>query len=486
MLHPGWQIPMFRFRPIFTAFLLGATPLALWAGLLVNTRAADGPLEKRLGDALQSADADADKALRLLDALVVEATQRGDASIQVRAELWHARITLDQHKTAGVLDELDNALTTARQAGLTSAEPDLYATRADYFEFLGKPEQARPLLDRAIQLALATSQIPLAREMLDRLAALQEKARQTHLRTQTLARASLLVPDASQPAAELQPLEARVSVENGELGRTRLVLANPSSDTVTGTLSLDAPGTTLGRPWEPVPDQRLWATDPDSHHILLTPSAKGTGSFGKKITLRPGEQVFLYLEVNPPSGKIKNAVQPVTATWRDDDATTPPAQSRLNFEFSSTLPDVSVASSSHIRLSPYYSVPLYAEVYHRGSASQRVEDVVAKTSVPCLVEVYDEDTRELLAVDNEGDGDFFGPADRLLSDFNHDHLPDVVFSAADQKSVSSLEFRLFPAPFEDPADPAASTPLDITLWLHDRRDWQPAATSQADPAAAKN
>ena len=77
------------------------------------------------------------------------------------------------------------------------------------------------------------------------------------------------------------------------------------------------------------------------------------------------------------------------------------------------------------QLNAGWSIPLYHEIYHRGTRA-RVQNLAVSASAACRLEIFDHDTGRLLAVDANGDGSYFSPGDRVLEDADRDGWPDLV------------------------------------------------------------
>jgi hypothetical protein len=102
-------------------------------------------------------------------------------------------------------------------------------------------------------------------------------------------------------------------------------------------------------------------------------------------------------------------------------------------------------------------VPIYHHLYYRGEGAS-VENFLLHSSVPGRVEVYQEETGVLIAIDGEGDGRLDGSEDYLNSDFDADENSIADFKLSERNAVEDLEIYALPA------DPTASA-TEISLYL---------------------
>ncbi|MGI8601390.1 MAG: tetratricopeptide repeat protein [Verrucomicrobiales bacterium] len=452
-----------RFRfPFFAAVVIAA------AGVLTSAAVEEDRFLTRSAEAEQlGANGASERALRQLDALIVEAINAGRHDAQVWAIQARARIQLRAGRVDAARDEIEDALTTARQFGLQHLEPSLTETFAAVWLAAGDLESAALWLERSYQVALAQTppQTLLAREALVRLAEVQRSLGNEPLAAQAEAWLELLLGGAG-PGVDLQPLRAQIQVASDEIGRARLVLTNASTVPLTGTLVLDN-SDVLIKEWK----SRVsgdWVVLGFADPQATLPAAL---SQGRKVSLRPGEQRFVTVEMEPAL-PVRPAEKTISFTWQSGEFS---STSSLHFHFvnAGDLNDPSVANASHVRLSPYASIPVYEEIYYRGEAAPRIESFLPATSAPCRVEIYElgrvggSEARTLLAVDADGDGEFTGPADEVIADYDHDGFPDVSFTA--QKPVAAIELRLYP--IADSAS-AGTSALDLTISLREGKAWR--------------
>ena len=388
---------------------------------------------------------DPEAGLRQLDALVVEALGAGRTEAQIQASLAHARVKLRLGRTDGVRRELEETLVTARQFGVDDAEAALTETYADYWFAAGDLEAATGFLRKSVSLALSqpAPDPGMARRILRRLIALHRSLGQSHLVARTQAWLDLLdgSPDAAPTGVELEPRLSTVTVAPAEIARTRLVLANATPLPVTGTLVLDAGGTFLAG----------WKTGADADTVVLrcpeNDAILPSATEARQITLRPGEDHGLFIELEPGQPP-RELTKRIKISWIAGPVTTT-AEVTCRFESAAASARVGVSNTSSVHLSPYVAIPVYEEIYFRDASNDWLENFVPATDKPCRIEIYElsggtsgTETRRLIAIDADGDGEFKGAGDRLLTDRDHDAVPDVKLSA--NSPVVALELLLYP------------------------------------------
>jgi hypothetical protein len=245
--------------------------------------------------------------------------------------------------------------------------------------------------------------------------------------------------------ASLQPEETSVLVSSSEQerGRARFTLSNHQSRAVEGVLTLSA---TQGAVWS-------WHSDGAQMHLILRPDVKPRAS-QQRVRLLPGQKLKVFLDYRFQK-EAANFSDTLSLSWSDGNGH---QDALANVEFrTGAAPRSQVINANRAGQRAGWPVPFYHEIYYRG-ANRQIENILATTSSAARVEIYNEDTGELLAIDAEGNGDFRGPQDFLdaKQDRDGDGRPDLVVSP--QNPVGSLEVYVFPA-----ASTSASTRLSLSL-----------------------
>lgn len=411
-------------------------------------------------------------ALRTLDTLSAEALQAGRIDLRALATAAHARLRLRTGSFDRVRQDLEEARAEARAGGSPAAEAWVNEVMAEYWQSQGDPLAAASWLDVTWPSAMAAvpAESDLALRALARLGELREGMGQDHLAAQARGWEAMLrgTPGAPSAVVALQPTAMSTQVAAEEIGRARLFLANATPSVVTGTLLVDG-GDLSVRGWESAgAEERVTLRFPASAAAVPHSTAQG-----RKLTLRPGETRTLILEVEPNSPP-RPGVRRVAVTWQAGEASTG-STADFHFAKSRDLPGTSVANSCEVRLHPLLNVPVHMEVYHRDRPKRHIQDLLPVASRPCRVELYEimadgSRGRQWLALDADGDGNYYGTADAVAADRNGSGYPDVEFGP--DKEVAALEIRLYPLAAPDGSLPDA---LDLTVSLRDGERWrQPA------------
>jgi hypothetical protein len=442
--------------PMMTTLLLAGEGWAAPGGGEVDRLAAEGwlggagqllEISQWVQDGLAAGDPAA--ALEALAGLARSARETGQREVCMEAEIGWLRLAMaDADADAG--DALEELARRARDWGLPREEARVWSWRASIFEDDGDWLAAFFAHDRASQAALAggldnravaalLAMARLCREhehpwrlqhqwaridhlLVGRLDRLDRETRKM-LAEERAASAVLLGTLPPLPRAPAGPVlnpseaSAMVARSHGEIARTRFFLSNPTAETVVGELRAEsrAGGAAVWQADEAGQVLTFGAGDEESAAPAVTV---------RPLTLRPGETVSLYLEQMPRA--VDNQVG---IRWQGKGL----AGASAEFFFSERVSASAMVSGGNLNTVPGWPVPLYHEINQR-AGGVRVEDLSFMASEPCRLEVFDGDARSvagfpstrLLAVDEEGDGQFRGPGDVVLSDENGDGMPDVL------------------------------------------------------------
>ncbi|MDB6069166.1 MAG: hypothetical protein JWL81_337 [Verrucomicrobiales bacterium] len=383
-------------------------------------------------------------ALRDLELISAEAKARGLKEVWLHAQQWWVRFTLLEQPESDLTPAVEELLAWSKTWNLPSEEAEVHALWGEVLKAQGQWLMAVKAQDRTTQLALDAGRVARAVEAFLEMARLCRGAGHGWRLGQVWARMDLVLKErpvelpegladalkterelgavllaqagrtaaAATPAVaggvDLQPKDSRVlvSAPDREVGRSRFLLTNGSSWGVEGILTVTADQAGVSG----------WQGGEGGLYITLAKGAAQSGS--RKVRLRPGQQLEVYVEHDP--GVSEDAVKVV---WSGDGGGA--AKAGGTFYFAEGLPTSSLVNAGVFQLQAGWSIPLYHEIYHRGRRA-RVQNFQVSASAACRLEVYDHDTGRLLGIDAQGDGDFHGPGDQVMEDADRDGWPDLV------------------------------------------------------------
>lgn len=377
-----------------------------------------------------------DKAIELLHESIAEAKHL--ELPRLVAELLFVRAKVRWKEGAWELAERDfiEALSIFRSQGNWRRETRSHLLYAKLLLDRGLWDRAREISLRGIYLAKQLDDDALRRELL--------KIRDEVFEQATEERGI----DASL-WADLQPLTMVTHVAGGELARGRFVLSNPTPATVEGDLVIT--GGAVAMSWNA--SQRVLAVelDPwfDAEPLRHT------------VSIPPDEAVTIYLQTSPDAvGFPGRAVVDWTGS--------PPQRATWEFGVDPFEEIVEVVTESTAMENPFYAVPLYQEIYYRGDG-KKTQSLRVRVSHPCRVEIVDQVTGGLLAVDATGDGNFSSAGDAVYRDSARDGYPDLPLSTTED--VAALLIYLFPE------DGFSDRDLTVEVDLQEEGQWRVASTN---------
>ena len=115
--------------------------------------------------------------------------------------------------------------------------------------------------------------------------------------------------------------------------------------------------------------------------------------------------------------------------------------SQWDFGFTNDMRAVAVVDASLAEQNPFYAIPFYHDVYSRVT-ERGFQNIKAELSAPGRLELYEETTGRLLAVDNDGDGNFESKGDAVYVDQDENGWPDIPVDA--ESGARVLQLLVFP------------------------------------------
>ena len=393
------------------------------------------------------------QAVRELEWIMEAAEMRDLRAVRVRAQRWWVRFSFEDQPTADLTPAFEELLKGARALGLVGEETEIFALWAVVLESQDQWLMAVKAQDRVTQLALNEGQVPRALRAFLEMARLCRGAghawryRQVWVRVDQMLKTrpvalsaglqadmgaerqagSRLLPKAGPvavplPGMDLQPQDSRVLVSSvdEELGRSRFLLTNASAFPAEGTLSVIAKGAGVN----------TWQREGESG-LAISLGENGTAEGTRPLRLLPGQQIEVYVERD--SGEADDKMEVV---WQGEGAA---VKSSGTFYFSKGLPTSSVVNVGVFHLHAGWCIPLYHEIYHRGN-QVHLQNLQVTASAGCRLELFDYDTKRMLAVDADGDGYYRSPGDQVLDDADHDGWPDLAIG----DEARSIEIYAWP------------------------------------------
>ncbi len=403
-----------------------------------------------------------------LEELAAAAEFKNDEDGVITARLGWIQLEMAKDPSADAGEALSDLVERAQAVGnMESAEARIYLIWADMLDRQDHWVASFQARDAAVQAYLAAGQPTLALQTLlsmHRLCMAHEhpwRLQQVRSRMESLLAAW---PDAGQGAlapslAEaqkqadtlpkietagvapdavlLQPSMASscVSAVDREIPRARLLLTNTSLTTITGSLTVSAPGSR----------QRAWVGPHYAPTLSLeaAPDSTAPSPATRRLTLRPGAQLPVFVEYLTGASGLKATLH---VTWESPVGT---ATSRLCLSNGGRAENTELLVANQVTQSRGWSQPLYHEINHRAPRSV-TQDLRFLSNNPCRVEIYDLDDApqgaerlragRLLAVDADGDGQYHSPGDFLATDANTNAFPEMQVGELSR----SLEYHAWP------------------------------------------
>ena len=105
-------------------------------------------------------------------------------------------------------------------------------------------------------------------------------------------------------------------------------------------------------------------------------------------------------------------------------------------------------------------------------------NVRVRTSEPVRVEFYDPETKRLIGVDSNGNGDFNGMGEVAFRDARSDGFPELPREV--EAGASTLKLLIYPTAHREPDERERNSELTITLETEKNGQWQPWASTRLD------
>ncbi|MEM7143736.1 MAG: hypothetical protein AAF591_01295 [Verrucomicrobiota bacterium] len=224
---------------------------------------------------------------------------------------------------------------------------------------------------------------------------------------------------------DFEPKAVASEVASGEQAHARFTLANYSPEGVEGSLVFSGGVEVLS--WDSV-----------SGVLRLVHRSDQIGRDGgrQELDVGAGEILRVYIEGEPG---VDEGGSEVEFVWQP--AASEAQSSSWVYSATEEGNELTVVNANLIELNPFYFVPLYHLVRLRDEAD-RVRDFRVTCSVPCYVEMVDDESHAVIAIDRLGDGSFEEQGDMVAQDENGNLYPDHRF--ADREDTYGFELRVYP------------------------------------------
>jgi hypothetical protein len=211
----------------------------------------------------------------------------------------------------------------------------------------------------------------------------------------------------------------------GHLAFGRFYLYNPSDIDQSGTLSLAG---NLGHPeWK----NKNWLT-------LGTAPQQPPTEWTETITLAANSCRIIDVTGIPASSGERASVH---CTWIPADTRRQHVKASWDYFENSSKKRTAVIDAHEMVQNPFYLIPI-RHMIQQASTEHRTEvDVSIQASQPMRIEIYNERTGKLVAIDANGDGDFEDTGDLISTDQNRNNWPDIAFEPGETRSSMTLYVR---------------------------------------------
>ncbi|MEM8953047.1 MAG: hypothetical protein AAGD22_02740 [Verrucomicrobiota bacterium] len=209
---------------------------------------------------------------------------------------------------------------------------------------------------------------------------------------------------------DFEPKAVASEVAPGEGAHARFTLANFSPETVEGSLEFSGGVEVLS-----------WDSGSGVLRLLHRQGQVGNDDDRQALDVGSGEILRVYVEGEP---EVDGADSEVEFRWQPLGS----EEQLSSWVYSATEEgnELTVVNANFIELNPFYFVPLYHLVRLR-SDGDRVRDFRVTCSKPCYVEMVDDETHAVIAIDRFGDGSFQQEGDLVVQDENGNLYPDHRF-----------------------------------------------------------
>lgn len=249
------------------------------------------------------------------------------------------------------------------------------------------------------------------------------------------------------PSILMQPLEIRSEVAVGEVAGGRVTLSNISELPITGVVQVDGRHT-------PVMIE-TWDAPSGVMKVIVGDGTQTKQS--QEMTLQPEEQVVVYLEAQA----VSNQFTEIDVQWLDPSLANP-LKHLWKYRSSDILKNIAVVNTNIDIKNAFMPVIMYQEVFYRERESI-YQNYRFRTTSSGRIEIIDDVSRELIAVDANGDGDFEDVGDILNVDQDRDGYPDIPLDK--DNNLAAIEVLFY-------EDQLSSDDVELVMEMRIDGQWQ--------------
>jgi hypothetical protein len=199
-----------------------------------------------------------------------------------------------------------------------------------------------------------------------------------------------------------------------------------------------------------------WSAGADG--VLIQLGKGDPETLAKPFYLLPLQDVRITVLAAP---EVAAAAQ-VTLRWQGENEA---LLAKVDFTSTRQQEASALLGESILTQQPGLPLPVMHHLYYRGIGSQ-VQNSFIKASRPARLEVYDQDSGELLAIDAEGDGLLNGPNDFLANKGNADGNAYLDAQRSEQCQLAAWEVYALPLQ-------ASPEPVALQFFLAENGKWVP-------------
>jgi len=251
----------------------------------------------------------------------------------------------------------------------------------------------------------------------------------------------------------LHPSAITTVALSGQKASTVIYLLNPGAKPAGGILTLDGPG--------------LKVLNGSKEKLEVSFSAGSTDTPAAiPLTLAGGDFIKIQLLVQPAGSSDAKDIATIQLTWTDD-AGGKSSMSLWHYGWDEAPRVAAVLEATQVGLNPFIGLPVQHSIHVPDSTAGPVSFRI-RANGSLRIEYLDADTGKLLAVDNNGNGDFTESGDFWTPSAAGDATPAAPAVMAD-KQTSTAKIEVWYFPNEDTTN-AREIELSVELYIDSK--WQ--------------